>query len=144
MKFCLRPITLAIAAAVATFPSILLWQTSAHAQMTVPQSFISQAKQNVEVGFPEAFAFVQEGMQHIGSGDMESAVIAFNESLTISRDIGDRHLESIALIARGKALLEMGNDDSARTSVEQGLAIAQELDDAELEALAQSVIAELE
>ncbi len=144
MKFCLRPITLTIAAVVATSTSILLWQTSASAHMAVPQSLMNQAKQEVEVGFPEAFAFVQEGMQHIGSGDMESAVIAFNESLTISRDIGDRHLESIALIARGKALLEMGNEDSARTSVEQGQAIAQALGDSELEALAQSVMAEME
>lgn len=142
MKFCLRFLPLAIATAVVTVASTVLWQTPTKAQMPVPPFSISQA--TAEEGFPEAFALVQEGMQHIGSGDMEAAVTAFDDSLIISRDIGERQLEGIALIARGKALLEMGNTNSARTSVEQGLAIAQELNDAELEALAQSVLAEME
>ncbi|MEL6222045.1 MAG: hypothetical protein AAFR31_05310 [Cyanobacteria bacterium J06627_8] len=95
-------------------------------------------------GFLEAFALVQEGLELIGVGDSEAAVIAFNNSLDISRSIGDRELEGIALIARGKAWAELGDTENARSSLQEGLAIAQELNDAELTALAESVLVELE
>ena len=139
MHFLLRSFAVVLAIAASTVA--VSWNGTAHAQQ-----IISQSNDDVEseAGFPEAFELIQQGMQYIGSGELQPAVDSLNEALTISRDIGDRQLESIALIARGKALSELGESDSAHTSLQDGLAIAQDLGDSELEALAESVLAELE
>ena len=146
MHFLLRSITGALVVATAISAGAVSWNREAHAQQLPHQQFMSQANDDAasDAGFPEAFELIQQGMQYIGSGELQPAVDALNDALTISRDIGDRQLESIALIARGKALFDLGEADSAHTSLQDGLAIAQELGDAELEALAESVLAELE
>ncbi len=139
MTFRQRTLAMVIATLAGLAAPTVLWQSSLSAQ-----HLISQAETDAEDDFQDAFALIQEGIGLISNGELQDAVNAFNESLTISREIGDRQLEGIALVARGKALFELGEADSARTSLQDGLAIAQSLGDPELEALAEGVLAELE
>ncbi|MEB3211977.1 MAG: tetratricopeptide repeat protein [Leptolyngbyaceae bacterium] len=126
--------------AIALSASIALSHTPAKAELIISQATETPSQES----FLEAFELVQQGLELIGRGESSEAVTALEESLDISRSIGDRELESIALIARGKAMVELGDTENARTSLQDGLAIAQDLGDAELVALAEGVLAELE
>jgi tetratricopeptide (TPR) repeat protein len=134
-------LTAAIASAIALPISVANGMPAANAQQTISQDTIDPASQE---RFLEAFALVQQGLELIGTGDSASAVTAFDESLDISREIGELQLQSIALIGKGKALVELGNAEDARASLQDGLTIAQDLGDPELTALAEGVLAEID
>ncbi|MEM9450648.1 MAG: tetratricopeptide repeat protein [Cyanobacteria bacterium P01_E01_bin.6] len=134
------PIAVAIATTVVATTPVIIGSEIASAQQRISQADDAPSGE----GFTEAFDLIQQGLVYIGNGEPEAAITAFEDSLAISRTIGDRELESIALIARGKALVDVGETDSARTSVQDGLAIAEDLGDVQLVSLAEGVLAELE
>jgi tetratricopeptide (TPR) repeat protein len=71
------------------------------------------------------------GRVSLNRGDPESAILFLEESLTLSREVGDQHKVADDLLILGLAELEGGNQTSCEEHFRESLRIAQELDSRE-------------
>jgi len=65
----------------------------------------------------------------IGQGDIDSAVARLDESLALSRELGDSRVTSMSLFIMGMIELNQGDLDRGATRLEEGIRIARELGD---------------